>query len=216
MAIAAIFETSQVRKGQTHMMVEELLKLLNELSEKIGKVRAELEQLEQQRTTLQGELNRVIRDDSLSDQESESTLNGAANTHNGDQADIDRLLRSPEFLNARDTKDRFLAILSWAHTCRPEEFGEIATKINKRGRIRKYFARSREDLEKSGHSVNAKEIPESTWWVVTNNDTKRKKDILRTVLVTLNYSAEMVEKLCGAIGDVNGPKAGIVSSRGGF
>lgn len=181
------------------MKVEELLKHLNELSEKIGKVRSELEQLERQRTDLQGELNRVIRDDSLSDQRFESALNGAANTHNGDQADIDRFLRSAEFLNARDTKDRFLAILSSVHKHHPKEFGEVATTINKRGRIRKYFASSREDLEKSGHSVNAKEIPKSNWWVVTNNDTKYKKDILRDVLRMLNYSAEIVEKLCGAI-----------------
>ncbi len=183
------------------MKVQELLRHLNELSEKIGKIRSELEQLEHQRADLQDELNRVIRNDSLSDQRSESTLNGAANTHNGDQADMDRFLRSAEFLSARDTKDRFLAILSWLHKRHPKEFGEITTRINKRGRIRKYFASSREDLEKSGRSVNAKEIPESNWWVVTNNDTKHKKDILRDVLRMLNYSAEIVEKLCGAIGD---------------
>lgn len=198
------------------MKVEQLLKRLSELSERIGKVRAELEQLEQQRTDLQGELSRAIRNDSLHGQPSESMLNGTANTPNGDQADVDGFLHSPQFLNARDTKDRFLVILSWTYKRHPKEFGEIATRINKRGRIRKYFARSREDLEKSGHSVNAKEIPESNWWVVTNNDTRRKKDILRDVLLMLDYSAEIVAKLCGAIGDVNGHKGGIVSSRGGF
>jgi negative modulator of initiation of replication len=183
------------------MKLEELLKLLNELSEKIGKNRAELEQLEKQRTDLQGELNHVARKDSLRDQPSKSLLNGTANTPNGDQAVVDWFLHSPEFLNARDTKDRFLAILSSAYKRHPEKFGEIASKINKRGRIRRYFANSREDLEKSGHSVNAKEIPESNWWVVTNNDTNHKKDILRDVLRMLNYSAEIVERLCGAIGD---------------
>jgi negative modulator of initiation of replication len=120
---------------------------------------------------------------------------------NGHQSEVDRFLNSREFLRGRDNKDRFLVILSWASKGHQKEFGEVVLKINERGRVRRYFAISKEELERSGTSVNAKKIPDSEWWVVTNNDTKRKKVILQEILQMLGHSQHVVELLCAAIED---------------
>lgn len=87
---------------------------------------------------------------------------------------------------------RFLHILSMLYRTHPQQFEQVLTI---RGRDRQYFARSQEDLLTTGNSTNPKAIPESPFWVVTNNNTTKKKSMLTQVAEQLGYSAQEVEQI---------------------
>ncbi len=105
-------------------------------------------------------------------------------------------LESPTFLANRSVVDQFLAILSHLQKQNPDEF-PLVERIE--GRSRKYFARSEETLEDSGTSVNAKRIPLSEFWVVTNNDTNNKKALLEQVLRILGYGGSTIRRATSAL-----------------
>jgi negative modulator of initiation of replication len=98
-------------------------------------------------------------------------------------------VQSPTFLAGRAVVDLFLSLLSFLHKENPDRFGILESM---EGRTRKYIARSERELEDSGTSVNPKRIPNSGYWVVTNNDTNNKKMLLRQALMLLGYSAETI------------------------
>ncbi|EAQ32524.1 replication initiation negative regulator SeqA [Idiomarina baltica] len=87
---------------------------------------------------------------------------------------------------------RFLYILSMLYKTHPEQFETVLTI---RGRDRQYFARSEEALLTSGNSTNPKAIPSSPFWVVTNNNTTKKKSMLTQVAQKLGYSKPEVEQI---------------------
>ena len=98
-------------------------------------------------------------------------------------------VQSPTFLAGRAVVDLFLSLLSFLHKENPDRFGVLESM---EGRTRKYIARSEQELEDSGTSVNPKKIPNSSYWVVTNNDTNNKKMLMRQALMLLGYSAETI------------------------
>lgn len=81
----------------------------------------------------------------------------------------------PGYASTRDAKSLFLLLLSWLHRNYPNTFEEV---LNLGGRKRRYFARTEKELKDSGQSVSAARIPNTDFWVVTNNDTPKKKSIL--------------------------------------
>lgn len=90
----------------------------------------------------------------------------------------------PRFHVERDAVGRFLFVLGWLNKKHPEKFSRV---LGLSGRKRTYFARTADELEASGESVNAQRVPDSDYWVVTNNDTPKKKRILADVLQLLGY-----------------------------
>lgn len=99
--------------------------------------------------------------------------------------EVEELLRSSHVQFSRGVVGRFLEILSWLQKRHPVEFREV---LGISGRKRKYFASSESELAESGNSVAPKQIGNSTYWVITNNSTATKRDILAGVLQILNYS----------------------------
>lgn len=87
---------------------------------------------------------------------------------------------------------RFLHILSMLYRCHASNF-DVVLEI--KGRDRMYFAKSEEALSQAGKSTNPKQIPESPYWVITNNNTTRKKSMLTEVAASLGYSDSDVEKI---------------------
>jgi negative modulator of initiation of replication len=67
--------------------------------------------------------------------------------------------------------DQFLFILQQIYLQHPGDFAKVESIV---GKNRKYFASSKEELLKSGSSTNPKAIPQSGFWVVTNNNTAKK------------------------------------------
>ncbi len=85
----------------------------------------------------------------------------------------------------RSATDKFLAILRFAYEQDPPGFERV---LQVGGRKRKYFARSRQEIERSGTSTHPRQIPGSDYWVMTNADTRQKGDMLREALKLLGYS----------------------------
>ena len=83
--------------------------------------------------------------------------------------------------------ERFLLILSLLHKTNAERFSAV---LAIRGKGRDYFAGSKEQLLATGSSTNPKAIPDSAFWVVTNNNTSKKASILGLVAEALGYDAD--------------------------
>ncbi|PTB89788.1 replication initiation regulator SeqA [Pseudidiomarina aestuarii] len=92
----------------------------------------------------------------------------------------------------RSVVARFLTILSMLHRCHSKSFKKV---LEISGRDRQYFATSAEALEASGTSTNPKQIPDAPYFVVTNNNTTRKKSMLTQVALELGYSQSEAEKI---------------------
>jgi len=88
--------------------------------------------------------------------------------------------------------ERFLLILSALHGAHSNQFSKIL-EIKGKGRL--YFAQNKQALLSSGSSTNPKQIPGSNYWVVTNNNTAKKKSMLSEVAKNLGYSDNNISKL---------------------
>lgn len=92
------------------------------------------------------------------------------------------------FTNAR----KFLHILSWAHGKHDADFDKA---LLVEGNRRKYFARDQKTLLNSGVSTNPRPIPDSPFWVITNNSTMKKAEILSEVFRLLGYDPQLVQAM---------------------
>jgi negative modulator of initiation of replication len=96
-------------------------------------------------------------------------------------------LKRPELFRHMNNSQRFLFILSWAFRKHEKDFAKV---ISIEGNRRKYFAHDPEALLKSGSSVNPRQIPDSPFWVITNNSTAKKCEMISDVFQMLNYQPE--------------------------
>ncbi|CAB0150209.1 Negative modulator of initiation of replication [Pseudidiomarina piscicola] len=101
-------------------------------------------------------------------------------------------MTSADLAGQRSVVARFLYILEMLHKCHPEMFPKV---LQISGRDRQYFSRSAAELEASGTSTNPKQIPNSEFYVVTNNNTTRKKSMLNQVALELGYDQSEAEKI---------------------
>ncbi|MDM7861176.1 Negative modulator of initiation of replication [Alteromonas sp. ASW11-36] len=81
--------------------------------------------------------------------------------------------------------ERFLLVLSDLAEHHSQQFEQV---LAIKGKGRDYFATSKEHLLATGSSTNPKAIPQTDYWVVTNNNTSKKASILRQVAATLGYA----------------------------
>ena len=86
--------------------------------------------------------------------------------------------------------DQFLFVLSAAHKLNAENFACVESI---KGKNRTYFATSKAALLENGSSTNPKAIPDSPFWVVTNNNTAKKTNMLEQVLRNLGYQPDVIE-----------------------
>lgn len=132
-----------------------------------------------------------------------------ARSHQGDKTtkskkvspkEIDKLeqnvravLLSPAFLQESKVVIRFLSILRVLYRTNPESFA-LATE-NTHGRTRIYFARDEATLLAAGNHTKPKQIPESPFWVVTNNNTPRKMLILENIMRDMFLPNSIIEEV---------------------
>jgi len=102
------------------------------------------------------------------------------------------LLNKEEVMTQKGAVGRFLFILAALHRAHPDNFDKV---LSVKGRERDYFATSSEELEAHGSSIKPKQIPDSIFWVVTNNNTPRKKLIINEAAIALGYDEQEAEKL---------------------
>jgi negative modulator of initiation of replication len=86
--------------------------------------------------------------------------------------------------------DQFLFVLSAAHKLNADSFANVESI---KGKNRTYFATSKDALLENGSSTNPKAIPDSPFWVVTNNNTAKKTNMLEQVLRNLGYQPDVIE-----------------------
>ncbi|MCW8090657.1 replication initiation negative regulator SeqA [Alteromonas sp. ASW11-130] len=90
--------------------------------------------------------------------------------------------------------DQFLFVLAQLFQIHGDEFGKVEQI---RGKNRIYFAQSKEALLENGSSTNPKAIPDSPFWVVTNNNSAKKVAMLKEVLETLGYNHQIINEITG-------------------
>ncbi|MBD1388713.1 replication initiation negative regulator SeqA [Neiella sp. HB171785] len=105
-----------------------------------------------------------------------------------DCADLDE----QTLANQKGVVGRFLIILSHLYHQSPQAFAAV---LSIRGRDRLYFAASKNELLAAGSSTNPKAIEGSPYWVVTNNNTDKKKAILSEVCQVLGLDAARQSQL---------------------
>lgn len=109
---------------------------------------------------------------------------------------VSKLVQDPELLAQRSAIARFLGILERLHRQHPDTFSRVERV---RGRKRLYFSKDERTLANSGVSVNPQRIPGTDYWVATNNDTGKKRDILTQVLRTLTYADHEIRAIIGLL-----------------
>lgn len=120
-----------------------------------------------------------------------SAAKTAVRTHTAGTSVLDVLDRA-DIAAQKGAVGRFLFILSLLHRCHVEQFAQV---LEIRGRNRLYFANSEQELLAAGNSTNPKQIPGSPYWVVTNNNTTKKKSILTAVATEMGYDSSEAEQI---------------------
>ncbi len=119
-----------------------------------------------------------------------SEASSAAHAH--DKDDILTLVSKSALSTFTKRVDQFLFVLSAAHKLNADSFERVESI---KGKNRTYFATSKEALLENGSSTNPKAIPDSSYWVVTNNNTAKKVSMLEQVLRQLGYSPEVIDSV---------------------
>ena len=87
---------------------------------------------------------------------------------------------------------RFLYLLSVLARVHKKQFSNV---LEIKGRNRLYFATTAEALSEAGSSTNPKQIPNTSFWVITNSNTTRKKMMLTETAIKLGYSEQDAERI---------------------
>ncbi|ATW43277.1 replication initiation negative regulator SeqA [Glaesserella parasuis] len=106
---------------------------------------------------------------------------------------VEFVLASSLFNNETKGVNRFLHLLSALYKADPEGFSHATENVQGSERI--YFARDEQTILATGSSVKAKQIPESPFWVITNNNTERKGIILCALMNAMELPEELVARI---------------------
>lgn len=88
---------------------------------------------------------------------------------------------------------RFLVLLGILHQYHGNGFAKV---LQLKGRNRVYFSADKETLLRTGSSTNPKQIPDSVYWVITNNNTTKKLTMLTQVMTLLGHKDEEIKQIC--------------------
>jgi len=88
--------------------------------------------------------------------------------------------------------ERWLLVLSIIHKHNAQQFIKV---LGMSGRNRTYFATDKETLLATGSSTNPKNVPGSDYWVITNNNTVKKINMLKEVADQVGFNQSEIEQL---------------------
>lgn len=100
---------------------------------------------------------------------------------------LQKFVASSAFQAQRQSINRFLLLLWWAHAQNQEEFQRVVTDYSRGNR--RYFGRSQEEVEASGVGIKAKQIPKTPFWVLSTLDNKSKRMIIEDVFRAMGLPA---------------------------
>ncbi|MCF2949698.1 replication initiation negative regulator SeqA [Paraglaciecola aquimarina] len=88
--------------------------------------------------------------------------------------------------------ERWLLVLSVIYKHHTSAFAKV---LGMSGRNRTYFATDKDTLLETGSSTNPKNVPGSEYWVITNNNTVKKINMLKEVAQVLGFNEQEVTQL---------------------
>lgn len=106
---------------------------------------------------------------------------------------IRQLLDSESFQQESKAVVRFLNILSVLYRANPESFAQATETLQ--GRTRVYFARDEGTLLMSGNHTKPKQIPDTPYWVITNNNSARKMLMLEGPMRSMHLPTELIDEI---------------------
>lgn len=107
------------------------------------------------------------------------------------------LLLSDEYAEQNKAVNRFMLVLSTLYQLDAKAFGEATESLH--GRTRVYFAGNEQTLLASGNQTKPKHVPGTPYWVITNTNTGRKCSMIEHIMQSMQFPAELIEKVCGTI-----------------
>ncbi|UXY09620.1 replication initiation negative regulator SeqA [Kosakonia sp. ML.JS2a] len=128
-----------------------------------------------------------------------STVDGVkpANTAKDKVRAVRELLLSDEYAEQKKAVNRFLLVLSTLYSLDGKGFTESTESLH--GRTRVYFAANEQTLLQSGNQTKPKQVPNTPYWVITNTNTGRKCSMIEHIMQSMQFPAELIEKVCGTI-----------------
>ena len=107
------------------------------------------------------------------------------------------LLLSDEYVEQKKAVNRFMLVLSTLYSLDQNAFAEATESLH--GRTRVYFAADEQTLLKNGNQTKPKHVPGTPYWVITNTNTGRKCSMVEHIMQSMQFPAELIEKVCGTI-----------------
>lgn len=107
------------------------------------------------------------------------------------------LLLSDEYAEQKKAVNRFMLVLSTLYSLDQNAFAEATESLH--GRTRVYFAADEQTLLKNGNQTKPKHVPSTPYWVITNTNTGRKCSMVEHIMQSMQFPAELIEKVCGTI-----------------
>lgn len=107
------------------------------------------------------------------------------------------LLLSDEYAEQKKAVNRFMLVLSTLYSLDQNAFAEATESLH--GRTRVYFAVDEQTLLNNGNQTKPKHVPCTPYWVITNTNTGRKCSMVEHIMQSMQFPAELIEKVCGTI-----------------
>ncbi len=106
------------------------------------------------------------------------------------------LLISEAFVSEEKSIARFMMILTTLYTVDATSFSDAAAF---KGRTRVYFSENEQTLLASGKTTKPKMVPDTPFWVITNTNTDRKRQMVEQLMEKMHFNSDIIEKVCSEI-----------------
>ncbi|MBH3300516.1 replication initiation negative regulator SeqA [Serratia marcescens] len=110
---------------------------------------------------------------------------------------VRELLLSDEYAEQNKAVNRFMLVLATLYTLDAAGFAAATEALT--GRTRTYFAGDQQTLLANGTHTKPKHVPGTPYWVITNTNTGRKRSMIEHIMQTMQFPAELIEKVCGTV-----------------
>lgn len=121
----------------------------------------------------------------------------AANPVKDNVRAVRELLLSDEYAEQKKAVNRFMLVLTTLYTLDGKAFTDATESLH--GRTRVYFASDEQTLLKNGSTTKPKQVSGTPYWVITNTNTDRKRGMIEHIMQSMQFPAELTEKVCGTI-----------------
>jgi len=124
--------------------------------------------------------------------------------HTEPSTELTTLVSSQRFINTKTAIERFMVVLTHLYLVEPVNFAraieaEANIKQKEKARTRLYFSNNPDILLASGKTTKPKQIPDTPYWVITNNNTNRKRQMVKRLMKQMEFSDNVIKSVCEAI-----------------